>query len=77
MARPTNTVGTTTMTVSVGPQIRQYLMDLTAKGTFGNTPQDVIRSLVANSIQKLIADEQLDERKWRVLDDGSVELIPN
>ena len=65
------------MTISVGPQIRQYLLDLTAKGTFGNTPQDVIRSLVANSIQKLIADEQLDERKWRVLDDGSVELIPN
>jgi hypothetical protein len=77
MARPTNTVGTTTMTVSVGPQIRQYLMDLTAKGTFGNTPQDVIRAFVLNAIQKLIADKQLDERRWRVLDDGSVELIPN
>ena len=63
------------MTISVGPQIRQYLLDLTSKGTFGNTPQDVIRSLVANSIQKLIAGKQLDERKWRVLEDGSVELI--
>jgi len=76
MARPTNTVGTTSLTISVGPQIRQYLTDLTAKGTFGNTPQDVIRSFVLSSIQKLIADGQLEERKWRVLEDGSVELVP-
>jgi hypothetical protein len=63
------------MTISVAPQIRQYLLDLTAKGTFGNTPQEVVRSLVASSIQRLIADEQLQERNWRVLEDGSVELV--
>ena len=75
MARPLNTVGTSSMTISVAPQIRQYLLDLTAKGTFGNTPQEVVRSLVATSIQTLIAAKQLDERKWRVLEDGSVELV--
>jgi hypothetical protein len=63
------------MTISVAPQIRQYLLDLTAKGTFGNTPQEVVRSLVASSIQRLIADKQLPERNWRVLEDGSVELV--
>lgn len=75
MARPTNTVGTSSMTISVAPQIRQYLLDLTAKGTFGNTPQEVVRSLVASSIQQLIAAKQLQERTWRVLEDGSVELV--
>jgi len=75
MARPNNTVGTSSMTISVAPQIRQYLLDLTAKGTFGNTPQEVVRSLLASSIQRLISDEQLDERKWRVLEDGTVELV--
>ena len=75
MARPLNTVGTSSMTISVAPQIRQYLLDLTSKGTFGNTPQEVVRSLVATSIQTLIAAKQLDERKWRVLEDGSVELV--
>jgi hypothetical protein len=64
------------MTISVAPQIRQYLTDLTAKGTFGNTPQEVVRSLVAGAIQKLIADKQLSERTWRVLEDGGVELVP-
>ena len=63
------------MTITVAPQIRQYLLDLTAKGTFGNTPQEVVRSLLASSIQRLISDKQLDERKWRVLEDGSVELV--
>lgn len=76
MARPTNTVGTTSMTVSVAPQIRQYLLDLTAKGTFGNTPQEVVRSLISSSIQKLISDNQLAERQWMVREDGTVELVP-
>jgi len=75
MARPLNTVGTSSMTISVAPQIRQYLVDLTSKGTFGNTPQEVVRSLVASSIQRLIAAKQLQERNWRVLEDGSVELV--
>ncbi len=43
------------MTISVAPQIRQYLLDLTAKGTFGNTIQEVARSLISSSIQDLIA----------------------
>ena len=63
------------MTISVAPQIRQYLLDLTSKGTFGNTPQEVVRALVASSIQRLIAAKQLQERNWRVLEDGSVELV--
>jgi hypothetical protein len=63
------------MTISVAPQIRQYLLDLSAKGTFGNTPQEVVRSLLASSIQRLISDDQLAERTWRVLDDGTVELV--
>ena len=64
------------MTISVAPQIRHYLLELTAKGTFGNTPQEVVRSLIASSIQRLIADKQLEERKWRVQENGTVELIP-
>jgi hypothetical protein len=76
MARPNNTVGTTSMTISVAPQIRHYLLELTAKGTFGNTPQEVARTLISTSIQRLIAEKQLDERRWRVQDDGTVELIP-
>ena len=75
MSRPANTVGTTSMTISVAPQIRQYLLDLTAKGTFGNTIQEVSRSLISTSIQDLIAKGQLDERRWRVKEDGSVELL--
>lgn len=63
------------MTISVAPQIRQYLLDLTAKGTFGNTIQEVARSLISSSIQGLIAKEQLEERRWRVREDGTVELI--
>ena len=63
------------MTISVAPQIRQYLLDLTAKGTFGNTIQEVARSLISSSIQELIAEKQLEERRWRVKDDGNVELL--
>ena len=74
MPRPANTVGTASMTISVAPQIRQYLLDLTAKGTFGNTIQEVTRSLVSSSIQELIAKGQLKEREWRVKEDGGVEL---
>jgi hypothetical protein len=63
------------MTISVAPQIKQYLLDLTAKGTFGNTPQDVVRSLVLKSIQQLIKDDELRERHWKVNEDGTVEEI--
>ena len=63
------------MTISVAPQIRQYLLDLTSKGTFGNTIQDVARSLISSSIQDLISKKQLPERHWDVMDDGSVRLI--
>lgn len=76
MPRPANTVGTGSMTISVAPQIRQYLLDLTAKGTFGNTIQEVSRSLISSSIQDLIAKNQLAERRWRVKEDGGVEIIP-
>ena len=76
MSSPVNTVGTLSMTISVAPQIRQYLLDLTAKGTFGNTIQEVSRSLISSSIQELIAKEQLMERRWRVKEDGGVELLP-
>lgn len=64
------------MTISVAPQIRQYLLDLTAKGTFGNTIQEVTRSLVSSTIQELIAKGQLAERHWRVKEDGGVEILP-
>ncbi len=64
------------MTISVAPQIRQYLLDLTAKGTFGNTIQEVSRSLISSTIQELIAKGQLAERRWRVKEDGSVEILP-
>ncbi len=76
MARPTNTVASTSMTISVAPQIRHYLLELTSKGTFGNTPQEVARTLIATSIQRLISEKALDERKWRVLEDGTVDLVP-
>ena len=75
MPRPSNTVGTASMTISVAPQIKQYLLDLTAKGTFGNTPQDVVRSLVLKSIQQLIKDDELKERHWQVMPNGQVAQI--
>jgi translation elongation factor EF-Ts len=76
MSRPANTVGTNSMTVSVAPQIKQYLLDLTAKGVFGNTPQEVLRNLVQRQIQQLIKEKELTERRWQVKPDGTVEEIP-
>ena len=75
MPRPSNTVGTSSMTISVAPQIKQYLLDLTGQGTFGTTPQDVVRYLLQKSIQQLIKDGELAARRWSVKSDGTVEEI--
>ena len=38
MARPSNTFDSSSLTIAVTPQVRQYLEDLTLKGTFGGSP---------------------------------------
>ncbi len=73
MARPSNKIDTVSMTVAFPPQIKRYLEDLSLKGTFGGVnPQDVVKHLVQASIQELIAKNQLKERKWLAVGDGTI-----
>ena len=41
-----------------------------------SNPLADIRTLIATSIQRLISEKALEERKWRVLEDGTVDLLP-
>lgn len=75
MARPSNNVQSLSMTITVSPQTKQYLEDLVLKGTHGATPAEIARKMINDAVNKLIADKLLAERQWRVVGDGTVELV--
>ena len=75
MPRPANTVGTTSMTISVLPQIMVYLEDLALKG-LGGSPQEVAKNLLTQAVMQFVDSGKLKERQWRPMGEGKVELIP-
>ena len=75
MARPVNTVETLSMTITVTPQVKQYLEELVLKGTYGQSPAEIVRTMVNNNVQAIIDRGGLKERKWRPGADGKMELI--
>ena len=74
MARPTNTVETLSMTITVTPQVKQYLEDLVIKGTHGQSPAEIVRTMINDNVRKLIANNELKERKWRLGPDNKLVL---
>jgi len=75
MARPANTVESLSMTITVTPQVKQYLEDLVLKGTHGQSAAEVVRTMVNNTVRQLISTKELDERKWRLGENGKLELV--
>lgn len=74
MARPSNTFESLSLTIAVTPQIKQYLEDLTLKGTFGSSPAEAARMLLSSGIDSMLNAGALDRRKW-VLKDGELVLL--
>lgn len=74
MARPSNTFESLSLTIAVTPQIKQYLEDLTLKGTFGSSPAEAARMLLSSGIDSMLNTGALDRRKW-VLKDGELVLL--
>jgi hypothetical protein len=74
MARPANTVETLSMTITVTPQVKQYLEDLVMKGTFGQSPAEIVRGWVNAKVTEHIDSGRLKERKWKQGADGKMEL---
>ena len=76
MARPSNNFESSPGTVAFTPQIRQYLDDLTLKGTFGGSPADAVRMIVNNAIENMLNNGALERRKW-IMNDGKLVLATN
>lgn len=74
MARPVNTVESLSMTITVTPQVKQYLEDLVVKGTHGQSPAEIVRAMINTEIRKLITSNELKERKWRLGPDNKLVL---
>lgn len=64
MARPSNTFDSLSLTIAVTPQVKQYLEDLTLKGTFGGSPAEAARMLLNNAIETMLNGGALERRKW-------------
>lgn len=76
MARPSNTVETVSMTISVTPQLKHYLEDLSVKGIYGGgSAQDVAKHLLNTAIQELLLKGLLTAKEWRATGDGKVEIV--
>lgn len=67
MARPSNTFETLTLTIAVAPQIKAYLEDLTAWGTFGASPAEAARTILNKGIEDLLAGK-LARREFKISD---------
>lgn len=76
MARPSNNFESSPVTVAFTPQIRQYLDDLTLKGTFGGSPADAVRMIVNGAIENMLNNGALERRKW-IMNDGKLVLATN
>ncbi|MCB1278381.1 hypothetical protein [Prosthecobacter sp.] len=74
MARPSNTFDSLSLTIAVTPQIKQYLEDMTLKGTFGSSPAEAARMLLSNGIDAMLNSGALERRKW-ALKDGELVLV--
>lgn len=74
MARPSNTFDSLSLTIAVTPQIKQYLEDMTLKGTFGSSPAEAARMLLSNGIDAMLNSGALERRKW-TLKDGELVLV--
>ena len=70
MARPTNSFETLTITIAVAPQIKAYLEDLTAWGTYGASPSEAARTILNKGIEDLLAG-RLPRREFKI-EDGKV-----
>ncbi len=75
MARPTNSFDTVTMTIAVTPQIRTYLEDLTLEGTYGSSPVEAARILIAQAIEAKFKEGLLTRRKF-IIQDSEVVALP-
>jgi hypothetical protein len=64
MARPTNTYDSSPLTLAVSPQVRQYLEDLTLKGTFGSNPAEAAKHILNSAIESMLNSGALERRKW-------------
>ncbi len=73
MARPSNNFDTSALTIAVTPQVRQYLEDLTLKGTFGSGPAEAARVILNNAIEAMLNSGALERRKW-TLNNGQLVL---
>ncbi|MFM7606891.1 MAG: hypothetical protein ACKO8Z_17045 [Prosthecobacter sp.] len=73
MARPSNNFESSSLTVAFTPQIKQYLDDLTLKGTFGSSPSEAVRMIVNGAIENMLNNGALDRRKW-IMNDGKLVL---
>lgn len=75
MARPSNTVETVSMTISVTPQLKYYLEELAVQGIYGGgSAQDAAKHLLNTAIQQLIQNKALTPKAWRTTGDGKVEI---
>ncbi len=70
MARPSNNFETLTMTIAVTPQIKAYLEDLTAWGTYGASPAEAAKTILSKGIEDLLAG-RLPRRDFKI-EDGKV-----
>ena len=56
------------MTISVTPQIKIYLEDLTKLGTFGCSPQEAARNVLNSAIQAMVKDGTIAKREFDIRD---------
>ena len=70
MARPSNNFETLSLTIAVTPQIKAYLEDLTAWGTYGASPAEAAKTILSKGIEDLLAG-RLPRRDFRI-EDGKV-----
>ncbi len=77
MARPSNTFDSLSLTIAITPQIKQYLEDMTLKGTFGSSPAEAARMLLSNGIDSMLNSGALDRRKWTLKNGELVLLTPD
>ncbi|MCB1228021.1 MAG: hypothetical protein KDK99_19605 [Verrucomicrobiales bacterium] len=66
MARPSNNFDSTSLTISVTPQIKVYLEDLTTKGTFGCSAQEAVRFILSKAIDDMLNTGALERRKFKI-----------
>ncbi len=63
------------MTITVTPQMKQYLEDLVVKGLYGSSPAEVVRNMVQKCVRQHISDKDIREREWRLNGAGKLELV--